>query len=158
MSDTRFRRHLLLRAILGVVVACVRCDASVMSLLQLAQVDQTLVRAQRTSRSVRCLTLRPIAPPPPVPRKRTCTARIAPMRTVLPPSARELGRSPLIPNPVFAPHDSDQRTRVCHADVPASLGSRERASRERASRERASRGCRATVHSGIGTRLRVRYS
>ena len=37
--------------------------------------------------------LRPIAPPPPVPRGRTCTARIAPTCTVLPPYAREVGLS-----------------------------------------------------------------
>ena len=32
-------------------------------------------------------------------------------------------------NPAFVSHESDQRTRVCHADAPAPLGSRERASR-----------------------------
>ena len=35
----------------------------------------------------------------------------------------------LIPNPAFASHECRQRTRVCHADAPAPLGSRERASR-----------------------------
>ena len=37
--------------------------------------------------------LRPIGPSPSVPRGRTCTARIAPTCTVLPPYAREVGRS-----------------------------------------------------------------
>ena len=32
-------------------------------------------------------------------------------------------------NPAFASHERRQRTRVCHADAPAPLGSRERASR-----------------------------
>ena len=31
-------------------------------------------------------------------------------------------------NPAFVSHEFDQRTRVCHADAPAPLGSRERAS------------------------------
>ena len=35
----------------------------------------------------------------------------------------------LLPNPAFASHECRQRTRVCHADAPAPLGSRERASR-----------------------------
>ena len=34
-----------------------------------------------------------------------------------------------MPNPAFASHERRQRTRVCHADAPAPLGSRERASR-----------------------------
>ena len=42
--------------------------------------------------------LRTVAPPPPVPRGRACTARIAPTCTVLPPSAREVGRSPYFCN------------------------------------------------------------
>ena len=33
-----------------------------------------------------------------------------------------------MPNPAFASHERRQRTRVCHADAPAPLGSRERAS------------------------------
>ena len=44
------------------------------------------------SGSARC-GLRTVAPLPPVPRGRACTARIAPTCTVLPPSVREVGRS-----------------------------------------------------------------
>ena len=42
--------------------------------------------------------LRTVAPPPPMPRGRACTARIAPTCAVLPPSAREVGRSPYFCN------------------------------------------------------------
>ena len=42
--------------------------------------------------------LRTVAPLPPVPRGRACTARIAPTCTVLPPSVREVGRSPYFCN------------------------------------------------------------
>ena len=88
--------------------------------------------------------LRTVAPPPPVPRGRACTARIAPTCAVLPPP-RQRGWAlagaltyvtafwpapgPLYPTRPFVSHESDQRTRVCHADAPAPLGSRERASR-----------------------------
>ena len=46
---------------------------------------------------VRC-GLRTVAPPPPMPRGRACTARIAPTCAVLPPSVREVGRSPYFCN------------------------------------------------------------
>ena len=42
--------------------------------------------------------LRTVAPPPPMPRGRACTARIAPTCAVLPPSVREVGRSPYFCN------------------------------------------------------------
>jgi hypothetical protein len=47
--------------------------------------------------------LRTVAPPPPMPRGRACTARIAPTCAVLPPSAREVGRSPYFCNGFWPP-------------------------------------------------------
>jgi hypothetical protein len=69
--------------------------------------------------------LRVVAPPPPVPRGRACTARIAPTCAVLPPSAREVGRSPDFCNgfwPAPGPLCSARPLRLTSAaNAPASV-------------------------------------
>jgi hypothetical protein len=60
----------------------------------------TSVRGLVADSCDRARALRPpnCCPPPPVPRGRACTARIAPTCAVLPPSVREVGRSPYFCN------------------------------------------------------------
>ena len=69
--------------------------------------------------------LRTVAPPPPVPRGRTCTAQIAPTCTALPPSAREVGRSPHFCNGFWPPPSPSCSTRPLRltsaANAPASV-------------------------------------
>ena len=63
--------------------------------------------------------------PPPVPRGRTCTAQIAPTCTALPPSAREVGRSPHFCNGFWPPPSPSCSTRPLRltsaANAPASV-------------------------------------
>ena len=69
--------------------------------------------------------LRTVAPLPPVPRGRACTARIAPTCTVLPPSVREVGRSPYFCNGFWPAPGSLCSTRplclMSAANAPASV-------------------------------------
>ena len=65
--------------------------------------------------------LRTVAPPPPMPRGRACTARIAPTCAVLPPSVREVGLSPYF-WPAPGPLCSTRPLRLTSAaNAPASV-------------------------------------
>jgi hypothetical protein len=69
--------------------------------------------------------LRTVALPPPVPRGRACSSRIAPTCAVLPPSVREVGRSPYFCNgfwPAPGPLCSTRPLRLTSAaNAPASV-------------------------------------
>ena len=88
--------------------------------------------------------LRPLncCPPPPVPRGRACTARIAPTCAVLPPSVREVGRSPYVCNGFWLRRAPYAEPGLCVSRAPPT---HPRLSRGRACASRIARTCIARL-------------
>jgi hypothetical protein len=89
--------------------------------------------------------LRPIGPSPSVPRGRTCTARIAPTCTVLPPYAREVGLSSYFVTAFGLHRAACARPGLCISRVPPAHPRLSRLSRGRACTSRIARTCIARL-------------